>query len=86
MYLYEKKHITIQMHCKLDKSYRLYFILTKEIAYKEHLWPGATKVNLKNLKPSYDWMIWCRQQFEGISIMMKIWTFGNFWQESYLSL
>ena len=57
MYLYEKKHITIQMHCKLDKFYRLYFILTKEIAYKEHLWPGATKVNLKNLKPSYDWMI-----------------------------
>ena len=57
-------HITTITTAKPGKFYALYLVLTKEIAQKGPLWPGTTKVNLKNLKPSYHWMIWCRQLFE----------------------
>ena len=30
--------------------FTIYLVLTKEMAQKWHLWPGATKINLKNLK------------------------------------
>ena len=50
-------HITTITTAKPGKFYALYLVLTKEIAQKGPLWPGTTKVNLKNLKPSYHWMI-----------------------------
>ena len=52
-YFHEKKLYCIQsLRCtaKLDKFYAIYLVLTKEMAQKGDLWPGATKINLKNMK------------------------------------
>ena len=52
-----KKSCTAYNHYDALQSYASYLVLTKKIAQKGHFWPGATKVDLINLKPSYYWMI-----------------------------
>ena len=44
-------------------------VQTKEKAQKGHLFPGATKTNLKNLK-TYLWMTWCKQQSEYVNFIV----------------
>ena len=49
-----------------DKFYAIYLVLNKEMAQKSE----ATKFSLKNLKPYYDWMNWCRQHSEDINYIV----------------
>ena len=44
------QYTTILVQCKARQVYMIYLVLNKEMAQTGQLWPGATKVNLKNLK------------------------------------
>ena len=55
---------------KLDKYYRIYLALNKEMPQKWYLWQDLLKSTSKVWKPSYDWMTWYRQQSEGISYIL----------------
>ena len=64
-------HTNTLMHCKAGSVLRD-LLLTKRIPQKWHLWQDLLKPTSKVWKPSYDWMIWCRQQSESInSIAME---------------
>ena len=60
------------MHCKARQVLRNLFSINQRngsemtFAFVE----GATNVNLKNLKLSYDWMTWCRQHSADINYIM----------------
>ena len=72
-YFCEKKLYCIKtLWCtaKLDKFYLIYVVPTHEMAQKQHLWQKLKKSILKMWKPSYDWMISCRKQSEGINYIV----------------
>ena len=59
-------HATTLMYCKARQ------VLCNQLTNQENdsemtFMPGATKIKSKVLKPSFDWMTWCRKQSEGIN-------------------
>ena len=54
-----------------DQIYTIYLVQTKRMAQKWHLWHQLLKSTSKNWEPSYDWMTWCRKQFEDINYICR---------------
>ena len=61
-------HKNTPTHCKALQV--LLCSTTKEMAQKCHLWQKLVKEISKIWKPSYDWMISCRKQSEGINYIV----------------
>ena len=75
------------MHCKVTQVLRDLVSINQWNGSEMTYVAVATKANLKNWTPSYDWMTWCRQQSEDINyIVMEDLNLYQFWQKSYLNL
>ena len=62
---------TLRCTAKIDKFYAICLVLlTMEMAKKWYWWQELLNLTSKIWKPSYDWMIWCRQQSEDINYIV----------------